>query len=57
MNKQENANLGTLIQKLRGNSEIDSDIPIEKDVVIVWTSDHKRIITGADILGHLLKGI
>jgi hypothetical protein len=55
--RDENANLGTLIQKLRGNSEIDSDIPIEKDVVIVWTAEQKRIITGADILGRLLKGI
>lgn len=55
--RDENANLGTLIQKLRDNNEIHSDTPIEKDVVIVWTADHKRIITGADILGRLLKDI
>ena len=55
--KDENANLGTLIHKLRRNNDINSDAPIEKDVVIVWTADHKRIITGADILGRLLKGI
>ncbi len=42
---------------LRSNSEIDSDTPIEKDVVIVWTANHKHINTGADILGRLLKGI
>lgn len=55
--RDENENLGNLIQKLRRNNHINSDTPIEKDVVIVWTADHKRIITGADILGRLLKGI
>jgi len=55
--RDEHANLGTLIHKLRINNEINSDSPIEKDVVIVWTANHKRIITGADILGRLLKGI
>jgi len=55
--RDENANLGTLIKKLRGNDEINSEAPIEKDVVFVWTATHKRIITGADILGRLFKGI
>ena len=55
--RDENTNLDTLIKLLRANNEINSDTPIEKDVVIVWTAGHKRIITGADILGRLLKGI
>jgi len=55
--RDENANLDTLIKLLRANHEINSDTPIEKDVVIVWTANYKRIITGADILGRLLKGI
>jgi hypothetical protein len=55
--RDENANLDTLIKLLRANNEINSDSPIEKDVVIVWTADHKRIITGADILGRLFMGI
>jgi len=55
--RDENANLGQLIKKIRINSDIHSDTPIEKDVVFVWGKEQKRIITGADILGRLLKGI
>jgi len=43
--------------KLKSKSDINSDTPIEKDIVLVWGVDSKRIITGADILGKLLKGI
>ena len=50
-------NLGTLIKKLRSTTEINSDTPIEKDIVLIWVPGNKRIITGADILGRLLKGI
>jgi metal transporter CNNM len=55
--RDENANLRTLIKKLRGKYEMDSETPIEQDVVIIWGAERKRIITGADILGRLLKGI
>jgi len=55
--RDERANLGTLIKKLRRMNDLDSDTPIENDVVIIWGPDIKRIITGADILGRLLKGI
>ena len=30
---------------------------IDQDVVIYWNENDKRIITGADIVGRLLKGI
>ncbi len=30
---------------------------IENDVVLVWTTDNKRIITGADLFGRLLDGV
>lgn len=30
---------------------------VDRDVVIYWTDDNRRIITGADILGRLLRGI
>ena len=42
--------------KLKGTYNRSSDEPIDKDVVLVWEKK-KRIITGADILGRLLKGI
>ena len=54
--RDENSNLGTLIKNLRKKSEINSDNPLENDIVLVW-GINKRIVTGADILGRLLKGI
>jgi hypothetical protein len=30
---------------------------IDEDLILVWTRTEKRIITGADILGRLLRGI
>jgi len=35
-------------------SEVD-DV-IDNDLVLIW-SDERRVITGADILGRLLRGI
>jgi len=55
--RDEKANLGMLIKNLRDKSHIDSDSPIEKDIVLIWGIENKRIVTGADILGRLLKGI
>ena len=37
-------------------SDIDDHV-VDRDVVIYWTEDQKRIITGADIFGRLLRGI
>ena len=34
-----------------------SDEAIAKDVVLLWTKDNKRVVTGADLLGRLLQGI
>ncbi|SHJ61039.1 protein of unknown function DUF21 [Malonomonas rubra DSM 5091] len=48
--------LGEVILQLKGIYSHTSDEPIDKDVVLVW-GERKRIITGADILGRLLKGI
>ncbi len=46
-----------ILKDLKTKSHVDSDAPIDTDVVLLWNKDHKRIITGADILGRLLKGI
>ena len=42
--------------KLSESSDEDHDGVIENDVILIW-GDEKRIITGADILGRLLKGV
>ncbi len=48
--------LGSIIFKLKAASRSPDDGVLENDVVLVWT-DERRIITGADLLGRLLKGI
>ena len=49
--------LGAIIERLRADINDDSDKPLKKDVALIWTTDTKRIITGADLLGRLFKGI
>ena len=48
--------LGAVISQFKANSSPSSDAPIANRVLLLWGND-KRIITGADILGRLLKGI
>ncbi len=55
--RDDKSNLGILIKRLKSNIDTNSDCPISNDVVLFWQKKHKRIITGADILGQLLKGI
>jgi metal transporter CNNM len=55
--KDSKTKLDMLIKSLRSEVNIRTDEPIEKDVVLFWTNDVKKIVTGADILGRLLKGI
>lgn len=54
--KDPHIELGNVILKLRVKPETAEDDVIDQDVILVW-SDEKRVITGADILGRLLKGI
>jgi hypothetical protein len=49
--------LGSVILELRRGMEETSDATITKDIVLFWTGDQKRVITGADLLGRLLRGI
>lgn len=49
--------LGELINRLKiRETRRNNDGVIEDDVILLW-GEHKRIITGADLLGRLLKGI
>ncbi len=48
--------MGELLKTMRTEHAEHEDHPIEKDVVLFW-AQNKRIITGADILGRLLKGM
>ncbi|MBI9039315.1 MAG: DUF21 domain-containing protein [Bacteroidales bacterium] len=55
--RDDNSNLATVIKKLKTQIDINSDVPLEKDIVLYWKDENRRIITGADILGNLLEGI
>lgn len=51
--------IGDIIPYMKGSASLDEhhDGEIEHDVVLVWGETERRIITGADILGRLFKGI
>ena len=49
--------LGHIIGELKRGMASDSDKAIDKDIVLLWADDLKKVITGADLLGRLLRGI
>jgi len=49
--------LGEAIQKLKTYPKGPHDDVVDHDIILVWTDEVKRVITGADILGRLLRGI
>ena len=49
--------LGNVIWRLKVKPEDVGDDVIDNDVVLVWSDNKKVIITGADILGRLMRGI
>ncbi len=48
--------LGDVISRLRIQPVSADDDVIDDDIILVWAAE-KRIITGADILGRLMRGI
>jgi hypothetical protein len=50
------ANLGEVMLKFRVSSKHKEDDVVDNDIILFWGRE-KRIITGADILGRLLRGI
>lgn len=48
--------LGKVISKLRVYPESAMDDVIDNDLILIWSTE-RRVITGADILGRLLRGI
>ena len=49
--------LGKVIWRLKVEPVAHEDDVIDDDIILVWSDSQKRIITGADILGRLLRGI
>ncbi|MCW3807491.1 DUF21 domain-containing protein [Plebeiibacterium marinum] len=54
--KDSNMQLGEIIHLLNYTPQNEEDDVIDNDVILLW-SDVKHVITGADILGRLLRGI
>ena len=48
--------LGEVIGRMRVVPERPGDDVIDHDLILVW-SEQKRIITGSDLLGRLLRNI
>ncbi|OMH29041.1 Mg2+ and Co2+ transporter CorB [Motiliproteus sp. MSK22-1] len=43
--------------KLAHSEDVSHDKALGRDVILVWTDSQRKIITGSDLLGRLLKGI
>lgn len=55
--KEPGIKLGKVLRRLKVEAEHAEDDVIDQDLVLYWTDDEKRIITGSDLLGRLLRGI
>lgn len=55
--RNEHTRLGEVLDRLEVLPVSPEDDVIDFDTILVWTDDHHRIITGADILGRLMRGI
>lgn len=51
------ARIGDVIGRMKVTPEHPEDDVIDHDLILVWGKQQKRIITGADLLGRLLRGI
>lgn len=51
------SHLDSVLGQFVVEAEHSQDLVVDRDVVIYWTEEKKRIVTGADIFGRLLKGI
>ena len=52
----EDTKVGDVLHQLSVDAQDPGDDVVDQDTILLWTA-HKRIITGADILGRLLRGI
>ena len=49
--------LGRVLRKLRVDALGPDDDVIDHDLILLWSDTKRRVITGADLLGFLLRGI
>ena len=49
--------LGQVLGRLTVHPERPGDDVVDMDLILLWTPDERRIVTGSDLLGRLLRGI
>ena len=49
--------LESVLDKMVVEAENSQDRIVDRDVILLWTEGHRRIVAGADVLGRLLQGI
>ncbi len=49
--------VGRVLRKLTVEAENPGDDVIDHDLILLWTDKQRRVITGADLLGFMLRGI
>ena len=54
---KETTPIGTALRRLRVLAEGSDDDVIDEDLIVLWSDRGRRVITGADLLGRLLRGI
>ena len=54
--RDDNTPLGHVISRFRVKAEHREDDVIDEDIILLW-GEHKKIITGSDLLGRLMRGI
>lgn len=54
--KDGHTTLGQIIPRLKVNPQHSDDDVIDEDIILLWGKE-KKVITGSDILGRLLRGI
>lgn len=52
-----NTRLDGVLGRLKVKPERPGDDVVDNDLILVWTETSKRVITGSDLLGRLLRGI
>lgn len=55
--RQPDLPLGHVIAGMKHDIPENDDRALTRDVVLLWTEQYRRVITGADLLGRLLRGI
>jgi metal transporter CNNM len=52
-----NLPLAKVLDRFKVNAKSSEDDVIDEDLILLWTKEEKKIITGSDILGRLMRKI